>query len=561
MLATRYSARSRHRRGVTLVEMMVAITVTLIMIAALTQAFQSISESVSDSRAMITITEATRKTAMTLQRDLDGLTVPARPWPESGSGLGYLEIVEGKGSDMNPQPTLDLSSITPTQEQISYQNLLGDFDDLIMFTSRSKDEPFVGRVQRRYLGYANNPDRHEAVDSSLAEVIWWTNFDSFNDAEQGGQPPNGLQDDTEEEPVGQATSGKLDLDNNETIVLRRRNLLIRPDLNNANGDLGIPVSGGGTPTPREIVSEFLANNDISVRFRLRPGTTDYYLAANTLADLTRRENRAGHWTFSNTGAYVSPLVGPNQFRMSNTLLNRDSPPFLYRIGPDQQTSTQYTTDQNGIKSLTGDASMLTNVLAFDIRVYDPQAPILSVDGVAMSPVSRGDFTNRTAYPPPNGSGDYDPSQTWTDSQNRTIRVLGTGDFVDLNYSDGANTSTGSDHSLFSGNHFGFGSTKGLQQSIYWRLPTIVNPTSAPQTYVAFTYDTWSWDYERDGLNNEPTGTGIDEGTDGIDNNNRNGVDDRCGACRSRSGSTINRRVRCGSSRSSPISRRSNFTSE
>jgi len=521
MLAQRYSATSRHRRGVTLVEMMVAITVTLIMIVALTQAFQSISESVSDSRAMITITEATRKTAMTLQRDLDGLTVPARPWPESGSGLGYLEIVEGYGSDMNPQPTLDLVPGTSTQEQISYQNLLGDFDDLIMFTSRSKDEPFVGRVQRKYLRRMpgnNTPamQEHEAVDSPLAEVIWWTNFDSFDDAEQGGAPPNGLQDAGEGEPVGQATSGKLDLDNNETIVLRRRNLLIRPDLNNANGDLGISVSGN---TAREVVSEFLANNDISVRFRLRPGTTDYYLAANTLADLTRRENRAGHWTFSNTGAYVSPLVGANGFNMLFALLNRDSPPFLYRIGPDQQTSTQYTTDPNGNKSLTGDATMLTNVLAFDIRVYDPQAPIVSVDGVAMSPVPRLISGSRAAYPPPNGNGDYDPSATWNDQQGRTIRYLGSGDFVDLNYAP----SSGSNHSLFSGSHFG--AAKALPMNVLWRLPTDVNPGGAAPPYDAYTYDTWSWDYERDGLNNEPTGTTADEGTDGIDNNNRNGVDD------------------------------------
>jgi hypothetical protein len=59
--------------------------------------------------------------------------------------------------------------------------------------------------------------------------------------------------------------------------------------------------------------------------------------------------------------------------------------------------------------------------------------------------------------------------------------------------------------------------------------------SVPQTYPAaqvtnyrnalgFTYDTWTLGYERDGINQNQN-VDIDEGTNGLDDDNANGVDD------------------------------------
>jgi prepilin-type N-terminal cleavage/methylation domain-containing protein len=362
------------RPGVTLVEMMVVIAVTLILMLALTQIFSWLGDSVHSGRSVIEQNAQLRATAVKIQQDLDGLTVPTLPWTSSAAGLGYLEIIEGVQRDRDTA----VSTATDTT--------IGDRDDFIAFTARSLGAPFVGRIygtlSRNASGQLTiiNPGTSSVIESTLAEIIYWT----------------------AEQPVG-------------NVNLYRRVLLIRPDIDVAN---------------EAVDNSFFDANDISAR--LSGGVR----VANSLADLTMRENRFAH------------AISGFPFPVLATTLAA-APLALNRRGED---------------------ILLAGIRAFDIRVFDPDAPIRSDGTVALVPTDPG----------------------WV----AATTVIGQGAYVDMNYMDDTGVS------LFSG-------PPALKSLLSTGLPT---------------YDTWSFSYEANGVN-EDSDTAFDEGTDGIDNDGFNGVDD------------------------------------
>ena len=86
------AARHRQRRGMTLVEMLVAMALSLIIILAVTQVFRLVGDNVLASRAVTEMAGQLRSTSDQLRRDLGGLTVPVLPWTDATTGLGYFEI-------------------------------------------------------------------------------------------------------------------------------------------------------------------------------------------------------------------------------------------------------------------------------------------------------------------------------------------------------------------------------------------------------------------------------------------------------------------------------------
>jgi len=271
-------------------------------------------------------------------------------------------------------------------------NLNGDWDDLLMFTVRSAGEPFVGQLGG------------STITSYDAEVVWWVKWDDLNG--------DGVMDPAER-------------------VLRRRVLLVRPDLSLSSY---VPAS-------------FFNSHDISAR----PNAAGTAMVANSLADLTQRENRFGHDPRVTGGA---------------------APTFPFRLNAAVMDNLAQTGNQ------LGEDIMLSNILAFDVRAYDPTAVIKSVSGLAVIPGDPG----------------------WT---NATATAIGLGCFVDLNYTSYSGVAS----SIFSGAP----QTKSQLHAMGAALP------------VMATYDTWSWAYERDGVNQN--GGLADRGTDGLDNDNINGVDD------------------------------------
>jgi hypothetical protein len=130
----------------------------------------------------------------------------------------------------------------------------------------------------------------------------------------------------------------------------------------------------------------------------------------------------------------------------------------------------------------GEDVQLSRCLAFDVRVFDPTAPILN----NMNTESAGpsDLFNATG-----------------------VTVVGKGAYVDLNY----------------GRYYGGPGTP----SVFSAAPDGRSGLNGGNLGI---YDTWSTSYERDGLNqnvapNSVVNSTTDEGTDGIDNDNANGVDD------------------------------------
>lgn len=364
------------QKAFTLVEMLVVVAVTVVLMLALVQVFDFVGEGISDRRSIIEVSGELRAAVMRLQRDLDGLTVTTLPPAEPQAGEGYLEIIEGEWND-----TFPVGGVVPPE-----LSLLGDTDDLLMFTARSEGEPFVGR-------YGDN-----TIESKVAEIVWWIGNDPVNPGKRN---------------------------------LYRRVFLIRPDLNDSTGI----ISSAG-------ISSFVSVNDISVRLAPSGG-----LVANSLADLTKRENRFGH----------DPIEFPHP-----TLL-----PFV----PDVN---RYNEDL-----------ILFQPLAFDVRVYDPNAPMYQ------DPQNPGTILG------PGDRGLHDPA-----AQGFVRRMNGA--YVDLYYGFFLRLEDSLDTYFFAGpGHLksqlesggDFGERDGKKYA---------------------TYDTWSLHYEYDGRDQDFDGD-FDEGTDGLDN--------------------------------------------
>ena len=390
--------RKKTRHGMSLVEMLAAMAVTLILILALAQVFSIIGDNVADGRAIVEMSSSIRDTANRLQEDLDSITVPARPWPEPGSGLGYLEYLEGSGFDLAP----DFPQWDPTN-RIKAASIVGDSDDVLAFTVRSTGQPFVGRLNGN------------TIRSHVAEIIWWL------------------------EPSDTNKNGKWDWRPNEgvreTFSLYRRLLLILPDRTN--------LPAGQTR------QQFYLNNDLSVR------QENGSLLANSLADLTKRQNRAGHVPESG--------VGPKSVNFPY--------PIIPSLGPGSLAANAKSLmpRQGGV--FLGEDIILSNVIGFDIKVFDPTVPIASV------------ASNLEAVLP--GDPSFNP----------TLKVQGYGGFVDL----------------------GFHRYQAGVTSTFSGRPHVKSKLSQ------YVYDTWSLDYEFDGFDQD--GGRIDQGTNGFDDDGNNGVDD------------------------------------
>jgi len=415
--------RRKTQLGMTLVEMLAAMAVTLILILALAQVFSIIGDNVADGRAIVEMSSAIRDTANRLQEDLDGITVPARPWPEPGSGLGYLECLEGTGYDR--VPNFPNASANPRLTE----SIVGDIDDVLAFTVRTTGQPFVGQLYGK------------PIRSNVAEIIWWLELNDRPVEEPPNyQPPNGKWD------------WDPELGNKETFNLHRRVLLVLPNLKLVNMN----------------PQAFYYKNDLSVRVENKN------LLANSLADLTRRQNRVGHATT------VKPVPGGN---------------FPSPLSAALMPKRDLINSKPGVRG--GEDIILSNVIGFDIKVFDPTVPIML------------DPTNSEAVVP----GDLGYASG-------TLQSYGA--FVDLGFSryrPGV-------PSTFSGPPHPKSGLSSHPKFPALRLPS--GPWRPPfpgdlrtKQYV---YDTWSLDYEFDGINQDQDNL-FDEGTNGLDDDGKNGVDD------------------------------------
>ncbi len=434
------------RPGLTLVEMLVSLVCVLLLMMAYTQLFSDVGSKVGAARSMIELNSRMRSAAQRLRSDLESHTCDMTVWQRPETGSGYFEIIEGPLCDKTPavsaSPLLNngLTSGAYTAAYPATGGLfnssnsiekypLGDTDDVLMFTIRSKEGPYIGR---------SSLPGYPTVQSNVAEVVWFLRPTLQSDNKTPVDPP--------------------------TFTLYRRVFLV------------LPTWGGG-PVSVPLTNITGGLDDISAHLNLATGSYD----GNTLSDLTKRECRYAH-AYNSTAPFngFPHKVDPSMLVPFGGKLSTG----IYQIDPTIPSYTRY-----------GEDVVLTNVLSFDVQVWDPTVQVKNNSGLAVLPGDPG-YAAGTPFTPPVVGG-----------------------YVDL-YNNNA---------LGSGQFVGAGDTKSQLQAAN-SSPTILQtwifddhkdsttnlPDYGQYSQKPATFDTWSFHYEMDGLDQDDGGSGpVDEGTDQI----------------------------------------------
>ncbi len=469
--------RLGRRNSFTLVEMLVAMAITLVMMAAVVTLFANVSNSVRNRRATMELSGQIRQVRNVLQQDLQGATCPGLTWQRPESNHGYIEIIEGPyregeasnlvdGDPVNKvnwppsalNPEIDhATSILPSsnlpfkdQTWATDGGGLGDYDDVLMLTVRNEHKPFVGRMPTGLNAPGGFADwGYSSIESPLAEVAWFAI-----------ENPGYTTLDQSDDPTANHFFGEPGM---RTVY--RRTLLIAPWLDpykevDNDGDGVVQLQGGQTikhvpgllrVLPAALVKQgevekalacliaFQDRYDISCRVEWDYSTQNWKIVANTLGDLTKRENRFCHFGFllgnPSVRRYPFPLVSigsdysgsspdvafladpeignPTSAKATANILGKSV--VSYAVDPvsyaPNDPSRQYkarpfayvdSTPTGGVAataqamlnhdgqvvrvmhgpvplwgSRQGEDVQLTDVLAFDLRVFDPGAPLFA----------------------------------------------------------------------------------------------------------------------------------------------------------------------------------------
>ncbi len=389
------------RAGFTLVEMLVAVALTLLLMLAVVTVFGQLSRGVREARAMGDLAARLRNVRLKLAEDLRSATalraqvVPPVSHRES---LGFFEYVEGP----SPRP-LSGAGLRPVDESGNYDPSVGDVDDVLCFTIHSQELltlPLPGGG---------------TVSSHYAEVMWfmWGN------------------------------------------KLVRRVRLIMP---------GTTVNVSGTVATKASLRELALRHMRMLHFPpptppAPPPWPTFILSSDQAAWTSALNSQGDLW---NGNVQQMPYPGP------------------------------FTTDV-----------ILDNVLSFDVKIWDPEAPVFVVSPGGGQPpiaVSPGSPLPVPGGPSgPNGPNLYASTLTnWVGAgmpNNWGAGPVARGAFVDLFYARrlwSGSAATVFHLSWFSGPGYGVLGQRAIQG-----MPAV--------------YDTWSDWYERDGLDQDGDSL-VDEGT-------------------------------------------------
>lgn len=467
------------RLGYTLVELLLATLLTLLMMGVVVGVFGSIGQSVTDTRALIEVQNQLRSTANRLRQDLEEATAPMRPPLRPEAGQGYFEIIEGPNGLFWTPSSGSLSAgwdVPVDSEAGAPDATAGDNDDVLMLTIRSRGEPFVGRwrLPNGTLG---------TIESQEAEVAWFVR-------------------------------GR---------TLYRRVMLVAPGKFNA-----MDANGDGVVEPAEagLGSDSVFQwYDVSVRPARSQGGT-WGMIANSLGDLTKPEYRYAHqaptfpyqphWVANRrTNVLGLPLLAEcSSPAFFASWLSGTMPPVALNLRAGEVLDLwrnphpwNETDPDTGVLNVytgprIGEEVILSNVLEFDVKVYDPEAPVVynTAGDAALVPGDPG-YSAALANP-------------W----------IGRGAYVDLGYGYAIAQSPPSN----------------LPPALVANLARL-SPFAGPGRYfpvVEPAYDTWSTHYETNWMDlnqngardagdfGDENGNGLfDEGTNGFDDNGDGVVDD------------------------------------
>ena len=575
------------RGGYTLIEILVATLLTLIMMGAVVTIFGMIGESISDSRSLLETTDRLRAAQNTLKRDLQGVTATMLPPRRPESAEGYLEYVEGPIG-----PVIAPWVIARNTETGEPDSTVGDIDDILMFTVHSPDEPFVGRVRykRAPVGTetpdANSPDHYgqfvykeRIVESQTAEVIWFIRgrtlyrrvllvLPSFDfDLRLPGQGASGPNpDDPRARDDRQGLYAYNDISAHQEWVdgdwledpVTYPNPFEDPDtpylVPNSLSDLTKPECRFGHhpaafpchPHNVEPWGGLLYPPDPSMEWYLglRLPTLCECSAANWVAGdplpALELEPIPGAGDFD---AWLNPHPwmgdGPDADTTPDTVVDPATGAYPYYYDPANVPPTQRI----------GEDVILTNVIGFDVKAWDPGAPVVEVIDNKETPGDPSDDMPLFALMPGDPGCLDAVNKRGTTIGDFRYRVASYGAYADLNYMcllgptanpnppptflpkpNYAPPANRPEPQLNGPGHFRSRIRGTLPYLGKLPNPPVGKDFSDPNDWppptdrLASVYDTWSFHYEHDGIDQDGVG-GTDQGTNGFDDDNNGVVDD------------------------------------
>lgn len=559
---------ARRHRGYTIVELLMATTLTLILMGVVVTIFGAVSRSVHQSRAVLEMTDRMRAARSRLQLDLEGLTVTVDPPRQPEAGEGYLEIVEGP---YGVEPTHPSFMLPVNEVPTAIDTTPTDNDDVLMFTTRAQRGTFVGRYRDKRTW------QDTTIQSDEAEVIWfvrgrtlyrrmllvapqvmrpangdWTSFgyldNNYDNYASGGMAANPNNDPTDNNDVVDRAD-LTDFDGVEHAFHELYDLSARPELDqtatappwnalrwgwrlNSLGDLtqrenryahrvtavdmfpfGINRRDPATGRPAELPWGQLRLPT------LRECSHPWWMTwANLPPDPT---NRADPTRLPSVTPPVDATLG-----LSIVDLWRDPHPWP-EVDPD--TGTLEYPDPPSPPELprfmgprVAEDVILTNVIGFDVKVWDPTAPLFWAVNDQGTPADLTDDTSISSVIVQPGDPGYHLALAhwaiWRQTGSPASGSMGptypapraTGAYVDLDYSAYPIATY-------------LATTYPL--AVPWaRAASTFSGPGNTRSQLARVYDTWSSHYESDGLDQDGDGL-VDEGTDGFDNDGDGVVDD------------------------------------
>jgi type II secretory pathway component PulJ len=480
------------RRGLSLMELLIATTISIMLMAATVTLFGVVGDKVNAGRAMIETGDRVREVRNRLSADLRGATASMLPWEKASSGSGYFEIIKGPPVDTRFHPDgTKASGSEPRMFNRDANNVsttVGYTRDVLMLTTRSRDVPFTGRF--------TSGSAPTTIESQVAEVVWYMQ-PTFNSQ---GQMQSQILTDNNGNAIVDSGGNPVKV---PIYTLYRRQFLVVP----SPTVMALNSSSAPWASYANKLEGFYDYFDISA---YPDGNGN--MVANSLSDLAYRENRFAHdrgkapYTVNPSPADPAVVAG------SVSTINFDAlipfqPVYSPNGAPNPAGSLRY-----------GEDVALTNVLSFDIKVWDPGAEV-QVDSAGHPLVpsdpgydSRQTTQTKTNFASPPSPPHFNPPQF--------------GAYVDLNYTSttypsGAGGDTdgylisnvpGRPDSYFAGPYYGSG-----KKSLMW---------AGNSTAGFATYDSWSQGYEYYAIG-APTGT-YNYSNNGFDNdqpNGANGVND------------------------------------
>ncbi len=254
---------------------------------------------------------------------------------------------------------------------------MGDFDDVLMFTARVEGTPFLGQVLgvvsagpagRLIVNYTPGSPARTVIESNIAEIAWFTRFNDWNDNDR---PDRG------------------------ELTLHRRVFLVLPNLDLSDPNIQALLPG-----------EFYHGFDVSVRYE-QQSSGNWVRYPNSLETLALRQNRTGHQVAGGYPVGAGPFISQAfPYPLSRALLVPQGT--VIASGTDGAWGDAGFNDDNDALNVTDDILeaghfgtddttqpiellgtplaitlgesfggdvVLSNLLAFDVRVFDPTVTV------------------------------------------------------------------------------------------------------------------------------------------------------------------------------------------